>query len=77
MEEVYNVTAKEFYIKPLSEDLDCEIGFVTGKSSLLNNEQIFSPPYSIDQYDNNPAWINRKGNQALDSLLKSIKVFLG
>ena len=76
-EEGYNVSAKKFYIKPLSVELDSEIGFVTGKSSPLNNVQIFSPPNSNDPHDNNPAWVNRKDNHALDSILKSIEVFLG
>lgn len=76
-EEGYSVMAKKFYIKPLSEELDCEIGFVTGKSSPLKNEQIFSSPNFNDPHDDNPAWINRKDDRALDSLLKSIRVFLG
>jgi len=34
-EDGYKMNAKKFYIKPLSNELDCEIGFVTGKSSPL------------------------------------------
>ena len=56
---------KKFYIKPLSDEQDCEIGFVTGKSSPLLKEQIFSPSNSNGPYDNNPAWINRKDDQAI------------
>lgn len=75
-EKGYNVSAKKFYIKPLSDEPDCEIGFVTGKSSPLNLAEIFTRPNSNDPYDNNPSWINRKDNQALDSLLKSVKDYL-
>ena len=39
--EGYNVKAKKFYIKPLSDEPLCEIGFVTGKSSPLLSLQIF------------------------------------
>ncbi len=72
----YKIRAKKFYIKPLSDDPDCEIGFVTGKSSPLFNEQIFSHPNSSDTFDDTPAWTNRDGDAALDRLLKSIKNYL-
>jgi len=72
----YSVNAKKFYIKPLSDETDCEVGFVTGKSSPLISENIFSQANTIDSYDNNPAWTNRNGDTALDNLLKSIYNYL-
>lgn len=74
--EGYNVKAKKFYIKPLSDEPLCEIGFVTGKSSPLLSLQIFSRPNSSDSFNETPAWTNRDNNQALDNLLNSIKHYL-
>jgi len=75
-ENGYKVRAKKFYIKPLSDETDCEIGFVTGKSSPLFKETVFSKPNSFDSFDGTPAWTNIESNAALDSLLKSIKDYL-
>ena len=75
-EEGYRVRAKKFYIKPLSDEPDCEIGFVTGKSSPLFKEIAFIKPNSSDSFDDTPAWTNRESDSALDSLLKSIKDYL-
>lgn len=75
-EEGYIVRAKKFYIKPLSDEPDCEIGFVTGKSSPLNEARIFSPPNSYDSHDNGRAWVNGKTDPALDNLLESIINYL-
>ena len=75
-EDGYNVKAKKFYIKPLSDEFDCEIGFVTGKSSPLHEALIYSSTNSYDSFDETPAWTNRESDQALDSLLKSIKDYL-
>ncbi len=72
----YNSRAKKFYIKPLSDEPDCEIGFVTGKSSPLHKSQIFFPSNSYDTFDDTPAWTNKENNHALDSFLKSIKNYL-
>lgn len=74
--EGYKVRAKKFYIKPLTDEPECEIGFVTGKSSPLYDTSIFSKPNSIDSFDETPAWTNRNTDYALDSLLKSIKDYL-
>lgn len=75
-EEGYNARATKFYIKPLSDEVDCEIGLVTGKSSPLYVKKIYSPPNSNDTHGNIPAWSNKDGDQALDGLLKSIKDYL-
>ncbi len=72
----YKVRAKKFYIKPLSDRVDSEIGFVTGKSSPLNTLSNFNQPNSIDLFDNAPAWTNTRTNQAVDDLLMSIKNYL-
>lgn len=75
-EDGYNVRAKKFYIKPLTNESDCEIGFVTGKSSPLYKATFFINPNSSDSFDNTPAWTNRDNNSALDSLLMSIKEYM-
>ena len=75
-EDGYKVNAKKYYIKPLSDELDSEIGFVTGKSSPFYKTSIFSKPNSTDSFDKTLAWTNRDGDSALDSLLISIKDYL-
>jgi hypothetical protein len=80
-EEKFSVRAKKFYIKPLSDDPSCEIGFVTGKTSpILLEKEIFFPPNSTDSFKdkrkNIPAWTNTDTNRAIDKLLDSIKVYL-
>lgn len=75
--DAYNVKATKFYIKPLTDAPDCEIGFVTGKTSPLYTQTFFSNPNSSDPYDDNPAWINRDNDAALDNLLMSIGEYLG
>ena len=75
-EEGYKVNAKKYYIKPLSDDLDSEIGFVTGKSSPFYSTSVFSKPNSTDLFDKALAWTNREGDLALDNLLISIKDYL-
>lgn len=75
-EDGYKANAKKFYIKPLSDEPDCEIGFVTGRSSPLFEAPIFSKPNSTDSFDETLAWTNRESDHTLDSLLKSIKDYL-
>ena len=72
----YKVRAKKFYIKPLTDEQDCEIGFVTGKSSPLYKETFFVKPNSSDSFDDTPAWTNRDDNSALDSLMMTISNYL-
>jgi 5-methylcytosine-specific restriction protein A len=75
-EDGYKVRAKKFYIKPLVDEADCEIGFVTGKSSPLYKEPLFPQPNASDTFDEAFAWVNRDDNSALDSLLESIRKYL-
>jgi len=75
-EDGYKVNPKKYYIKPLTNELDSEIGFVTGKSSPFYTTSIFSKPNSTDSFDKTLAWTNREGDSALDKLLISIKNYL-
>ena len=75
-EDGYKIRAKKFYIKPLTDKPDCEIGFVTGKSSPLYKNPFFINSNSSDSFDETPAWTNRDNNSALDSLLASITDYL-
>ncbi len=72
-EEGYRVWGKKFYIKRLSDESNSEIGLVNGKKSQL---VIFIPSNFHDSFDGSPAWTNRKGDKALDSLLDSIRHYL-
>ena len=76
VENGHRVRAKKFYIKPLSNNPHCEIGFVTGKTSPLLSAECFSKPNTIDSFDGTPAWTNKDNDGALDSLLKSITDYL-
>ena len=68
--------AKKFYIKPLSDEENCEIGFATGKTSPLHKRLGFVTPNTIDSFDQSPAWTNRANDHSLDLLLNSIKNYL-
>jgi hypothetical protein len=70
------VRAKKFYIKPLSDDPDCEIGLMTGTSSPLYKQSEFVKPNTIDSFRNTPAWTNKISDSDLDHLLTQIKSFL-
>jgi hypothetical protein len=72
----FNTSPKKFYIKPLTDEENCEIGFATGKKSPLINEKIFSNPNTKDTHNDYPAWTNRENDNALDELLKSINNYL-
>lgn len=76
IEEGYSARAKKFYIKPLADNTNSEIGLVTGKTSPLYNVELFTRPNSIDQFDNTPAWVNRDNENTLDQLLYSINKYL-
>lgn len=64
--------ATKFYIKPLSDERDCEFGLVTGKTSPLYNPRLYPSPNGIDTHGPIPAWVNRTDDQALDRLLTSV-----
>ncbi|MEL6852747.1 MAG: hypothetical protein AAFP92_29830, partial [Bacteroidota bacterium] len=68
--------ATKFYIKPLSDDSNCEIGLTTGKSSPLYDSRFFTKPNAIDSHDNSGAWANREKDNALDLLLSEIENYL-
>lgn len=72
----YKASATKYYIKALSDEPECKIGLVTGKSSPLSSEQIFSEPNLIDTYNNYPAWTNIENDNSLDQLLESISTYL-
>ena len=72
----FDTRATKFYIKPLTDEPNCEIGFVTGKTSPLISEHIFSEPNSNDTHNDCPAWTNRDNNSAIDRLLESITNYL-
>lgn len=76
MEEGYNIRASKFYIKPLSDKEDCEIGFVNGKTSPLINGQQFINANAMDLHNNTPAWTNRDRDEVLNDLLESITKYL-
>lgn len=69
-------SAKKFYIKPLSQEVNSEIGFVTGITSPLYKKLNFVAPNAIDSFDQSPAWTNRDNDNSLDFLLSSIKNYL-
>ena len=68
-EDGYKVKAKKFYIKPLSNEPDCEIGFVTGKTSPLHNLDKFIKPNSTDTF------VNAKNNLKIEAKDKA-KIYI-
>ena len=76
--EGLRVGGKKFYIKPLSDGVDSDIGFTTGKTSPLVTHEYFQAPNAIDTYRNTVpnAWVNRVGDLAFDKLLNNIKSYL-
>lgn len=71
------VKAKKFYVKPLSDDPNCEIGLVTGNSSpIYDKECDFILPNAIDTFKDVPAWSNNKSNNSLDIILSQIKLYV-
>lgn len=70
------VNAQKFYIKPLTDEADCEIGLVTGISSPLYKLTEFIKPNTTDSNRDTPAWTNKQNYSALDQLLIQIKSYL-
>ncbi|EHY9847421.1 HNH endonuclease [Vibrio cholerae] len=70
--------AKKFYLKPLSDDENCEIGITTGSSSPLFQLTAFPAPNAVDTYKNDKlnAWTNRGNDLSLDHLLHAIEHYL-
>ncbi len=75
--EGFRVNANKFYIKPLSDNIDCEIGLITGISSPIYKLPEFIKPNTSDSNRDNPAWTNKKNDSALDNLLTQIKTYVG
>lgn len=75
-ESGYRVNANKFYIKPLSEKENCEIGLVTGITSPLYKLAEFIKPNTLDSNRETPAWTNKKDDFTLDKLLSQIKTQL-
>ena len=67
------VNANKFYIKPLTDEPNCEIGLVTGISSPLHKHVEFIKPNTIDSNKDTPAWSNKENDSSLDILLNQIK----
>lgn len=74
--EGFSTRATKFYLKPLVDNSESKLGFVTGKTSPLYKNEIFSEPNAIDTFDNTPAWSNSNDNNAIDKLLHSISTYL-
>lgn len=72
----YKVNAHKFYIKPLTDATDCEIGLVTGTSSPLYKLTEFIKPNTFDSNRDTPSWTNKENDLALDQLLTQIKSYL-
>lgn len=70
------VNANKFYIKPLTDEPNCEIGLVTGISSPLHKQAEFIKPNTTDSYKDTPAWTNKEGDSTLDILLNQIELYL-
>ena len=67
---------KKFYLKPLAEATDCEIGLVNGVKTTLEMLQELPPPNAIDDFNKAPAWVNRPEDPVLDDLLLGIAELL-
>ena len=70
------VNANKFYIKPLTDEPNCEIGLVTGISSPLHKQAEFIKSNTIDSNKDTPAWSNKEDDSSLDILLNQIKAYL-
>ena len=70
------INANKFYIKPLSDEPECEIGLVTGTTSPLYKLTEFIKPNSIDSNRDTPSWTNKENDNALDQLLTQIIKYL-
>ncbi|TGM33906.1 HNH endonuclease [Leptospira levettii] len=72
----FSINAKKFYLKPLSDEENSEIGLVTGKTSPLNKIKDFIKPNTIDSFDDNSAWTNSENEFTLDILLNQINLYI-
>ncbi len=72
----YKVNTYKFYIKPLTDEENCEIGLVTGVTSPLHKLTEFIKPNTLDSNRETPGWTNKKDDFTLDKLLSQIKTHL-
>lgn len=73
----HTVGALKFYIKPLSDEPNSDIGLVNGTKTPLNNDPNFNKANTTDTFRGEPAWTNREEDAALDELLNMIGVYVG
>jgi hypothetical protein len=71
-EDGIKVRGQKYYLKALSEETECEIGLVNGKSTPLANSDAFPKPNAVDEYNDSPAWVNRNSDDSLNKLLSAI-----
>jgi hypothetical protein len=65
----YKCKGTKFYIKPLEDKDNGQIGFVNGKTTSL---PILFPSNTVDAFDNSPAWTD----ESINRLLTNINNFL-
>ncbi len=70
------IGAIKFYIKPISDDVNSEIGLVNGKTSSLQSDGNFINANRSDTHDNAPAWVNSNNEKILDKLLNQITNYI-
>lgn len=70
--------AHKFYLKPLNDHENSEIGFTTGKSSPLFKLANFPRSNAVDTFKNEipNAWVNRDNDNSLRKLLDAIEGYL-
>jgi hypothetical protein len=61
-ENGHKVRAEKYYLKPLSDDPNCEIGLVNGLTTPLIKESFFNASNATDSFNQEPAWVNRDGD---------------
>lgn len=72
----YQPRGEKFYLKPLSDDPDSEIGMIGGKTTPLLEAKRFNRPNAVDTHRDVPAWADRPDAPVLTNLLLSINAYL-
>lgn len=73
----FSVRGQKFYLKPLSNEPNCEIGFVNGTTSALIDHPALPSPNATDVFKDTPAWVNRPEDASIDELLLQIADIVG
>ena len=68
----YSIRGQKFYLKPLTNEPNCEIGFVNGTTSAFIEHPALPSPNATDIFKDTPAWVNRPDDASLDELLLQI-----